>query len=445
MPTSVVFPKANLELTTGEISRWSVSKGDKVSAGDILFEVEDDKAVVEVDSPADGFIGVLFETGEVVDVGAVVATIYETKEEMDAETAAPASAATPWTTPAKEVLAPAAVEAGRPSTAPVNASGRVNSTPLARRIARDNGITVDGLRGSGPNCRVQKRDVLEALSGASTAPTQSVAPTASAKLPSPITLTSTNASRLNAVWYQKGEGTPVAFLHGFGADYSSWGGLLSGARYDFPAIALDLPCHGASIGDLPADLDAIAASVEATLQAEGVTELTVAAHSFGGAVAARLASRGVLRVRALCLFAPVGLSPEINSAFVSAMMRTRTAEGLRPWLTQLVDDPSLIGEVFVDRTIAARASDESFAALQSFGNHFFPDGTQRFNVVDDLASYLGPLRVIYGRQDRILPVEAARNLPGNAALHLWDRCGHMPHFEHRRDALRILEEVRRSA
>ena len=432
MPESVVFPKANVERSSGEISTWSVAEGDQVSAGDILFEVEDDKAVVEVESPSDGYIGGLIEAGEEVDVGSIVATIYDTKEELQAAAsdARPTAASTP-STPAR-VVAPEPVR-------PASATGKTISTPLARRIARDNGVSLDGIAGTGPNGRVQKKDVLARLGEGSASQVDGGVQQARAPAVPPP------SGSLNTFWYQEGQGTPVVFLHGFAADATSWGGMLSGAAYDWPALALDLPCHGGSGVDLPADLDAIAARVETTLVQEGVTELMLAAHSFGSAVAARLASRGALRIKAMCLFAPAGLGPEINADFVAAMVRVRSAEGVRPWLRQLVDDPQLIGDLFVDRTVAARASDAQFEALQRFGHHFFPDGTQRFNVLEDLARYLGPLRVVHGRQDRILPVDATRNLPGNAALHLWDKCGHMPHFEHRRDALRILQEVRRSA
>lgn len=435
MPVSVVFPKVNLEKTSGEISSWSVSEGDKVSHGDTLFEVEDDKATVEIDSAESGYIGGLASVGEDIDVGAVVATIYETQEALEAAKTAltadkPAAAPTPAAPVTGDASAPMAMA---PRPARTERTGSVNPTPLARRIARNNGLTIEGIKGTGPRGRVQKRDVIAELERIAQAPAQ------------PLTVAPPTAvTRLNAVWYQKGEGLPVAFLHGFGADYMSWSGMLSGARYDWPAIAIDLPCHGQSGSYLPADLDSIAADVEATLQAEGVTELVLSAHSLGGAVAARMASRGILRIRALCLFAPAGLSAEINPGFIDGMLRARSIEGLRPWLLQLVEDGSLINDVFCERAMAARASDEKFDTLQRLGHQFFPDATQRFNVMDDLAGYLGPVRVIYGRQDRILPIEATRNLPGNVALHLWDRCGHMPHFEHRRDALRVLEEVRRS-
>ena len=430
MPVSVVFPKFNIEKTSGEISNWLVSEGDKVSPGDVLFEVEDDKAAVEVDSTETGFIGELAETGEEIDVGSVVATIFESKEELDAAKTAPVA----------DVKKSALAESSEPSPQPLQVaalrSANVNPTPLARKIARENGLVLDGLNGTGPNGRIQKRDVIEALARIS-------------DQPSPVQLqqalhAQTSGTVLNAVWYQKGEGLPVAFLHGFGSDYTSWGPLLSGARYDWPAVALDLPCHGDSGTQMPADLDDIAADVEATLMAHGVTESLLAAHSFGGAVAARIASRGILRVRGLCLFAPAGLSPEINASFISGMPRARSKESLRPWLLQLVEDGSLISDIFLDRAMATRATDKKFDALQRFGHGFFADGAQRFNTLADLAAYLGPVRVIFGRQDRILPVEATRKLPGNVALHLWDNCGHMPQFEHRREALRILEEVRRS-
>lgn len=188
----------------------------------------------------------------------------------------------------------------------------MNPTPLARRIARDNGLILDGVKGTGPRGRVQKRDVMAELARTAQAPAQ------------PLTAAPpTTAARLNAVWYQKGEGLPVAFLHGFGADYTSSGRMLSGARYEWPAMAIDLPCHGQSGTHLPADLDGIAADVEATLQAEGVTDFVLSAHSIGDAVAARMASRGILRIRALCLFAPAGLSSEINPGFIEGMLRAQ--------------------------------------------------------------------------------------------------------------------------
>ncbi|MEM7463769.1 MAG: acetoin dehydrogenase dihydrolipoyllysine-residue acetyltransferase subunit [Pseudomonadota bacterium] len=430
MPVSVIFPKVNLETTSGEISRWAVSDGDEVSEGDILFEVEDDKAAVEVESNANGYIGQLTKEETEVEVGAVVAQIFSTKEEYKAaQTPAGAERVQSETSEPISDLKSSGVFANTPTQH--RRSGTINPTPLARRIARENGLSLDGLVGTGPRGRIQKRDVITELERL-------------AKFASQPVSTATSGP-LYANWYQKGEGLPVAFIHGFAADHTSWNPMLSGARYSWPSIALDLPCHGQSNSLLPDNLDAIAADVETTLAEKGIDELVIAAHSFGAAVASRIASRGFLRVRALCLFAPAGLSPDINPSFVGGMCRARSKEALLPWLYMLVEDKALIKEAFWERALAARQTDEKFEALRGFAAQFFPDQTQRFNVLDDLANLSGPVRVVFGRQDQILNVNCTRNLPGNVALHIWDHCGHMPQFEHRKQALNILEEVWRSA
>ncbi len=84
-------------------------------------------------------------------------------------------------------------------------------------------------------------------------------------------------------------------------------------------------------------------------------------------------------------------------------------------------------------------------AMMAFSEHFFADGTQTVSILDDLASLEIPVRVIYGRQDRILPFRYTRNLPDNVALYAFDACGHMPHLEKRGLSLRILAEVSASA
>lgn len=431
MPVSVVFPKFNLERTSGEIASWSVSDGDYVSEGDELFVVEDDKAAVEVESTATGFISGLAEVETEIDVGTVVAQIYDTKEEIP--TASELSVAS-QTNQSDQGKPAASVQLD----AVQRVSGSVNPTPLARSIARKKGLSLDGLVGSGPRGRIQKRDVLarlEQVNESDLAPSNGTHQ--ASRSPGTATI-------LNSIWFQKGEGLPVVLVHGFAGDSTSWSRMLYGARYTWPAIAVDLPCHGLSPLQVPSSLDSCAADIEETLINQGVTEAVIAAHSLGGAVAARLATRGNVRVHALCLYAPAGLSPEINPGFLSGMRRARSKESILPWLQTLVYEPELITEAFWERVLAARDTDQKLEALDQFASQFFPDETQRFNILGDLAELQIPVRIIFGRQDRILDANCTRDLPGNVALHLWDQCGHMPHFEHRKLAFQVLEEVRRS-
>lgn len=417
MPVTVIYPKVSLESASGKISQWLVAEGDTVQQGQILFEIENDKAAVEVESPASGTIRHLAAEGAEVDVGSAVAMIHAVGEE--AADNAPV-------THEQSVNDLATIVTNQPLDTPVPRRDTPNPTPLARRMAADAGVSLDGLPGTGPNGRVQRKDVEAHL--ATLSPT--LAPTLSATL--------------NAVWLRKGEGVPLVLLHGFASDLNTWRGMLAGAPFAAPVLALDLPCHGSSPREVPTDLDAVALAVEQTLTSLIQGPMVLAGHSFGGAVAARIAARAKLNLRGLCLFAPAGLGPEVNAAFTSGILRATEAASLRPWLHELTHDPATISAAFLNAVVQQRQDQTLTAAMQAFAARFFPDGTQAASIRADLAALTLPARVVFGRQDRILPYTATRHLPGSVGLHSVDDCGHLPHLEHSALALRILTDLLRA-
>lgn len=415
MPVNVLFPKVSLEAASGRIARWCVVDGDAVTAGQVLFEIDNDKAAVEVESPGTGVIRNLTVAETEVDVGSEVARIYASGE---AVASAPAKTV-------ESVIAAAPTISAPSVPAPISRKGP-NPTPLARRIARERGLSLEGLSGSGPGGRIQRKDVL-------------------AHLAAPAVQDRATERPLHAVWLRRGAGVPVVMLHGFSADHNNWRGLFAGGRSDWPALAIDLPGHGQSPRAIPDHLDEIAEMVEATLAAEQIGPAVLAGHSFGGALAVRLAHRARLDIRGLCLFAPGGLGPEINGPFIDGILRAKAPESLRPWLELLVHDPAAISETFLRAVMQQRGDDGLMDAMRAFAGRFFPDGTQSISVRAELAKLPHLVRVVFGRQDRILPFAATTGLPGNVALHALDACGHMPHIEHPELALRILSEVWRAA
>tara|TARA_R110001592_G_scaffold84394_2_gene249573 strand:- start:469 stop:1779 length:1311 start_codon:yes stop_codon:yes gene_type:complete len=198
MPIKILMPALSPTMTEGNLAKWHKKEGDAVESGDVLAEIETDKATMEVEAVDEGILGkiVVPEGTADVAVNAVIALLLEDGEDASAldgadtsggasapaaEAAKPAPAATP-VTPA----APAAA----PATAPAASGDRVVASPLAKRIAAQEGLDLAAIAGSGPRGRVVKRDIDAALASgtgkaAPAAPPAAASATAPAAAPTP--------------------------------------------------------------------------------------------------------------------------------------------------------------------------------------------------------------------------------------------------------------------
>jgi pyruvate dehydrogenase E2 component (dihydrolipoamide acetyltransferase) len=195
MSINILMPALSPTMTEGKLAKWHVKVGDTVKSGQVVCEIETDKATMEVEAVDEGKVGqILVEEGtEGVAVNAVIAVLLEEGEKEVTKSAAPAAEKPapkaeekPADKPAEKPAAPAAAPApaAKPA-APAASSGgtRIFASPLARRIAAEKGIDLAGLKGSGPNGRIVKADVENAKPGA--APAAAQAPKAAAKAPAP--------------------------------------------------------------------------------------------------------------------------------------------------------------------------------------------------------------------------------------------------------------------
>ncbi|GAA3873126.1 pyruvate dehydrogenase complex dihydrolipoamide acetyltransferase [Celeribacter arenosi] len=190
MPIEILMPALSPTMEEGTLAKWMVKEGDTVSSGDIIAEIETDKATMEFEAVDEGVVGKLTvaEGTEGVKVNQLIAILLEEGEDASAAEAAPApapaAAAAPKETP-PEATTEAPKAAAAPA-APVAADGaRVFASPLARRIAAQKGIDLAAIKGSGPKGRIVKADVEGAqaqpaatsAAAASTAPAAAPAPT----------------------------------------------------------------------------------------------------------------------------------------------------------------------------------------------------------------------------------------------------------------------------
>ena len=189
MPINILMPALSPTMEKGNLAKWLKKEGDKVKSGDVIAEIETDKATMEVEAVDEGTIAKILvpEGTQDVPVNDVIAVLAGDGEDVKAAGAsagakpaaappppkpaapAPATAAAPAAAPAPQPVAapapPAASPAPQAVSSQVNGHARTFSSPLARRLAKEAGIEIGRITGTGPHGRVIARDVAEAKSG----------------------------------------------------------------------------------------------------------------------------------------------------------------------------------------------------------------------------------------------------------------------------------------
>ena len=170
MAETISMPKLGFDMAEGLLVRWVKQVGENINKGDVLAEIETDKATVEVESSASGVIlQLIVDQGTMVPVNAPIAIVGAAGEKVDAPAAQAPKAETPKAEAAPQTqptIAPAAQAVSSVSSGPVKAS------PLARKVAKDNNVNLANVQGSGPGGRVVRKDVEAALSSGSTSNVQ---------------------------------------------------------------------------------------------------------------------------------------------------------------------------------------------------------------------------------------------------------------------------------
>lgn len=415
MAHEVILPRVDMDMAEGKIALWHVANGDTVRKGQLLFEMETSKATMEVEAEAAGVIqGIRAEDLEVdMPVGTTVAWILRDGELLP-DDIAPA--------PTREPEAAAAIEPepvlegmpvgdiARHTPAPLAATSRplLRATPLARSIARERGISLEGVAGSGERGRIHAADLH----------------------PAPLPQGEREEGRaLHLQWFTRGNEAPLVLLHGFGSELGSWRPLLAQLK-GIPALGIDLPAHGKSPALSVAGFDALAQALLTRLDAEGVGPVHLVGHSLGGGAALALADLLGHRLRSLTLLAPAGFGPEIHGGFVQGLLRAQGEASLRPWLALLFGNAARLDGSFVATAAQQLRSADKRAGLAALAERFFPDGTQAESLrarLDGIAEL--PTKIVWGALDRIAPPHQADGLPGLVALHRLPGIGHLPQVE----------------
>ena len=190
MAETINMPKLGFDMAEGTLVRWVKQVGENINKGDVLAEIETDKATVEVESPAGGVVlQLIVNQGDVVPVNAPIAVVGVAGEKVDV--ASPSKVESQKSADEKPAPQSQVTPASVPSTVSTPSDGAIKASPLAKKIARDNNINLAQLQGTGPGGRVVRKDVEAALSSGQTSKVSSLQSPISFAIPAKSTVSCT--------------------------------------------------------------------------------------------------------------------------------------------------------------------------------------------------------------------------------------------------------------
>ena len=428
VPVEVILPKVDMDMARGKIVTWHVKPGEKVAKSAPLFDIETDKAAMEVESPAEGVLHhVMAEEGSEVAIGTAVAWIYAEGEEVGAVPTGPVTSAD--AAPGPE-LAKDTVRKRHPAPATSQPLARNRrATPAARALATRCGVELREVDGSGPRGRVQAEDVAASLEAPKPMQGRRLAPGWTPE-----------TGDLAVLRSGSGDHAPILMIHGLAADGPSLAVLDPLLPQDRELLKMELPSHGRSPRRRVAGFADLARQVRARFDDLALRDVHLLGHSLGSALALALADTRPRIVRSLTLMSSAGLGPEIGGQILRGVIRSGSAASLGPWLRQLTSDPDTITDDYIRAATAIRSNAAMRAAQAEMAEALFPDDTQSFDMSGALKRLDCPTRIIWGRSDRVVPWRHALRAPGRVALHLLEGVGHLPHLEVTEEVASIISD-----
>ena len=237
----------------------------------------------------------------------------------------------------------------------------------------------------------------------------------------------------------EGEGPPLLLLHGFGGDINIWVFNQEALAADRTVYALELPGHGGSTKDVgEGDLASLVDVVAGFMDEMGIEKAHIFGHSMGGAVAGSFAIKHPERVQSLALIASAGLGEEINGDYIEGFIAANRRKEMRDALKLLFADPELVNRQLVNDVMKFKRLDGVDEALRKIADKLFPGGKQA--DVPDISGVEVPMLVVWGAEDKIVPVAHAQNVPESVRVEILDATGHMPQMEAAGQTNRVIGE-----
>ncbi|PZQ95981.1 MAG: acetoin dehydrogenase dihydrolipoyllysine-residue acetyltransferase subunit [Cereibacter sphaeroides] len=397
------MPRLGETMEEGVVVQWLVAEGAAYGRGDAILEIETDKTVAEVPALSEGrLLRILAQPGERLAVGAPIAEV-----EGEVESADPAPTNRAAVKDAPVVAAPTVTRS----------DDRLRATPLARRVARERGIRLDGLIGTGRRGRIERADVERA--GAQNVSSGWI---------------DTPKGRI-ALEVEGQQGQTILLIHGFAGDRTAWAATASTLRRSGNRVAtFDLPGHGETEVEAP---DMAVLSDAALIVADSLPgPLVIVGHSLGAAVAVALAEQLGSRISRLLLLTPAGCGSQIGAEFVHGMAQASTVGKIAHLLRFLGPKGGALSDAALTQMAKQMGRGRLLALAKAVAS---PEGRQKIDLLRQLAKLpeTVPVRAAFGTEDRVVSANDAMNMPSRVAVHFLPT-GHMPQWDAPRDVVDLI-------
>ncbi|MQA10608.1 MAG: acetoin dehydrogenase dihydrolipoyllysine-residue acetyltransferase subunit [Pseudonocardiaceae bacterium] len=238
----------------------------------------------------------------------------------------------------------------------------------------------------------------------------------------------------------------VLLVHGYGGDGNSWLFVQEPLSAEHTVYTVDLPGHGTSTKDVgDGSLDGLADTVLGFLDVQGIERAHLVGHSLGGAIATAVAAKAPERAASLTLVAPAGFGARVNAEYLRGFASATSRRELKPHLTALFADPTQATRQLADDLMKYKRLDGVDRALDTLLGLLLDGDAQGIDAAPLLERVTAPLAVVWGREDKVLPVANAEALAGRVEVRYVDGAGHMPHMEKPNDVVAAVRDAAKGA
>lgn len=446
------LPRMGETMEEGTVLTWLKSPGDSFKRGEVLLELETDKMVVEVPALEDGnLLEILASEQSSVEIGSALALIgmrdsvhnlktnknknkdsrieefqglVTTQSSEKQEPHPPKSSMRDFEKDDFEILSPQTKEEN------------IRATPAARRLAQFHAIPLLKVTGTGPMGRVEKKDVGNIIRNIQKPRFVDAEKTGEESAEQNLEERSSNIGDPQLSYNRRGisEQTPLLFIHGFGTDSQTWRYSLGELSKTREVWTIDLPGHGNSLGfpmayESQSLFNEYAQILKEFLANAGLKRVHLLGHSLGGGIALQFALNQLNSVSSLTLFAPMGLGSSINGKFIESFAKGLSVQEIRETLNLLFYKNSWVTDSLVNATVLQHQNPEFRKILSRLASILQKQDEQNWQVRDELQKLSIPVKLIWGKEDQVLPSSHALDLPGSFAIHIFPNTGHMVHIE----------------